>query len=87
MKVLKENGLINKDNSPIHFQNRCISWKRWAKKLEKIKADLIKRSTYKIGSQIQGKLNKIDDLEKIKEIFKISNLAPTDFNSFSDYYV
>ena len=75
LKALEETGLINKDNSPIDFQNRCISWKRWANKLEKIKSDLIKKSTYKFGSQIQEKLKKIDDLGKIKEIFKISNLA------------
>ena len=41
--ALEKSGLINKNNSPIVFKNRNISWQKWSKKIEKITERLLNK--------------------------------------------
>ena len=71
LQSLKDTGLIESINSPIIYKNHKLSWIKWFKKFEAVEQKLIAKINNKI---IKSKVKNESNLNKIKGLFKFSDL-------------
>ncbi len=69
IKVLKDLGLLNSFNSPFVFKNRKLSLAKWSVKINRVVNIFLKKI-----DKIPIKINDVNKLNQMKNIFKSSNL-------------
>lgn len=75
IKALVNSGLINKTYSPIIYKNSKLSWQKWSSKIQNISEKFLSKINSKKIKESERDLESFSDIEKIKRIFKLSNIV------------